>query len=179
MAFVRLATIDDAPGIARVHVDAWREAYKGLIDADSLAALDVDQRADGWRRWLGNDPALNQEQHTCIVAVDGSDAVAGWATYGTGRDPGWEHYGELAGFYAHPSAWSTGVGRAMAERVLSDLAAMGFKRSYLWVLRGNERAIRFYERAGWAADGGEKTVEFRTGGDLRELRFVRDLQRHS
>lgn len=174
MTRIRLATTADAPGIARVHVDAWRSAYRGLIDADSLAALDVDQRTDGWQRWIGTDSSLNKEQHTCVVAIDDSDAVVGWATYGAGREPGWEHYGELAGFYAHPDVWSTGVGRLMAERVISDLTAMGFKRSYLWVLRGNDRAIRFYERAGWVADGGEKVLQHSTG-ELPELRFVRSL----
>ena len=174
MSFVRLATASDAAGIAHVHVDAWRAAYKGLIDSAALAALDVEQRAQGWQRWLSNDPTLNKEQHTCVVATDETDAVLGWATYGAGREPGWEHYGELAGFYAHPDSWSTGVGRTMIGRVTDDLTAMGFQRAYLWVLRGNDRAIRFYERAGWEADGGEKILEHKTG-PLYELRYVRTL----
>ena len=175
MVFVRLATPSDAAAVARVHVEAWRAAYAGLIDEAALAALDVEQRTQSWQRWLSNDPTLNKEQHTCIVAIDETDAVLGWATYGAGREPGWQHYGELAGCYAHPDAWSTGIGRAMIERVTDDLTVMGFQRAYLWVLRGNDRATRFYERAGWSADGGEKVLHHSTG-DLQELRYVRALK---
>jgi RimJ/RimL family protein N-acetyltransferase len=40
----------------------------------------------------------------------------------------------------------------------------------LWVLPGNARARRFYERAGWAADGTEKTSEA-FGVSFDEVRY--------
>jgi len=42
------------------------------------------------------------------------------------------------------------------------------------VLRGNERARRFYERAGWSVDGTEKD-DVVAGAPVIELRYRRDL----
>jgi RimJ/RimL family protein N-acetyltransferase len=45
---------------------------------------------------------------------------------------------------------------------------------YLWVLRDNTGARRFYERAGFAADGAEEPFEV-DGVEVPEVRYVRDL----
>jgi RimJ/RimL family protein N-acetyltransferase len=56
------------------------------------------------------------------------------------------------------------------ERLLDD----GFRTALLWVFAGNERARRFYEAAGWRADGVVAREE--TGGVLLdELRYARHL----
>jgi RimJ/RimL family protein N-acetyltransferase len=52
------------------------------------------------------------------------------------------------------SAYGTGVGHALCE------AAIGSDPAYLWVLDGNERAIRFYERQDFRFDGATKLEEF-------------------
>ena len=49
---------------------------------------------------------------------------------------------------------------------------MGFAESVLWVLPGNVRARRFYERAGWTADGAEKISEV-FGVTVPEVRYRR------
>lgn len=43
---------------------------------------------------------------------------------------------------------------AAALAAVGHLAANGFRSVVLWVLAGNRRARRFYERHGWRADGG-------------------------
>ncbi|MGO3365879.1 GNAT family N-acetyltransferase [Agrococcus casei] len=169
---VRAATADDAAGVARVHVDSWRATYKGLMPDAVLDGLSVDNRAAGWRRWLSGDADRNPEGHQCIVAVDAADSVLGWTTFGHGRDKGWEGFGEIAGIYAHPDAWSSGVGHALMEQAMIALAQAGFSGAYLWMLAGNARALRFYERHGWAADGGEKSETHSSGHLMRELRLV-------
>ncbi len=45
---VRPATVDDASGIARVHVQSWREAYARQLPADLLAGLEEEPRAIRW-----------------------------------------------------------------------------------------------------------------------------------
>ncbi|HEU4734138.1 MAG TPA: GNAT family N-acetyltransferase [Kofleriaceae bacterium] len=63
------------------------------------------------------------------------------------------HGAELCALHVDPDRWSRGVGRALIERARADLAAAGAAEAHVWVLVGNERALRFYERDGWAADG--------------------------
>ena len=137
-----------------------------------LDGLSVEDRAAGWRRWLSGDPERNPDGHECIVAVNEKDAVLGWATFGRGRDEGWSGFGEIAGIYAHPDAWSVGVGRALMQHAMAQLGLAGFTTSYLWMLSGNERALAFYERSGWATDGGEKHETHGTGHVMHELRLV-------
>ncbi len=81
--------------------------------------------------------------------------------------------GELYALYVTPAWWSAGVGRALMGSVLSALEDGGYRRVALWVLADNARARRFYERAGFAADGGTNTL---TGlGGVLEVRYSRDF----
>jgi GNAT superfamily N-acetyltransferase len=81
--------------------------------------------------------------------------------------------GELYALYVTPAWWSTGTGRALMDHVLTALRADGYPRAVLWVLAGNERARRFYERAGFTPDGSTNVI---TGlGSVLELRYARDL----
>ena len=79
--------------------------------------------------------------------------------------------GELYALYVTPAWWSTGTGRALMGSVLAALEAERYRRVVLWVLADNARARRFYERAGFAADGGTNIL---TGlGGVLELRYTR------
>jgi ribosomal protein S18 acetylase RimI-like enzyme len=42
---------------------------------------------------------------------------------------------------------------------MEGLRCRGFDEAVLWVLETNERARRFYEKAGWKTDGQTKTEE--------------------
>ncbi len=44
----------------------------------------------------------------------------------------------------------------------------------LWVLAGNARARRFYQRCGWSPDGVDQIVPI-AGVDLGEVRYAIDL----
>ena len=95
---------------------------------------------------------------------------------GRSRDPdGRPTTGELWAIYVAPDDWGRGAGRALWERGRSSLQASGFLDVTVWVLEDNRRALRFYEAAGFAPDGGhDKTIEL-GGESLTEIRLRRDL----
>ncbi len=66
------------------------------------------------------------------------------------------------------------MGRALLTEVTGRCAAAGLPRMFLWVLRENARARRFYEAAGFAADGAEEPFEV-GGVEVPEVRYVRTL----
>lgn len=178
---VRPAVLGDDQGVARVHVDAWRVAYRGLIADEVLAAMSVEVWTARWRTWLqasvagqptDRDPDVT---HRMLVATLG-DRVVGWATYGPARDATTPSDHELAGIYVQPDSWSHGVGHKLLGAVESDLLSLGATEAYLWVLDGNERAIGFYERHGWTSDGAEKLGDAGEARQLRELRHTRTLR---
>lgn len=41
---IRNATEQDAPGIARVHVDSWRATYKEILPSEFLASISYEKR---------------------------------------------------------------------------------------------------------------------------------------
>jgi RimJ/RimL family protein N-acetyltransferase len=66
--------------------------------------------------------------------------------------------------YVDPDRWSTGTGRALMDTAVAHLHDAGFVEIRLWVLDDNPRARRFYERAGFRADGVTKVDTFDAGG---------------
>ncbi len=175
---IRWGSVDDAHDVAVVHVDAWRAAYRGLLPDQLLDELSVDSRAKSWTSWLTRSlkgmPTDGEDgpSHRLLVAHDAGE-VLGWAPFGAGRDLGDEGRGELAGLYVHPDRWRRGVGAALLHRVVQELRASGSEECYLWVLAGNVRALTFYERHEWRADGREKIITGSEGRKITELRYSR------
>lgn len=141
---VRRATVDDARGIAEVHVTAWREAYAGRMAADFLASLDVDRRAAGWAR-------IVERGETDVFVAERDGTIVGWATAGRGRDDDAPRDRELEGIYLLASAYGSGAGQQLLD------AAVGDAPAYLWVMDGNGRAEAFYRRNGFTRDGATAT----------------------
>ena len=45
---IRAATVNDAADIANVHINSWREAYKGRIKEDQVADQKVSELCYFW-----------------------------------------------------------------------------------------------------------------------------------
>ena len=75
--------------------------------------------------------------------------------------------------YVAPAHWSTGAGRALTDAALDGLRAAGYRRVVLWTLTENDRARRFYDKAGFASDGATNVLA--ALGRVEELRYARDL----
>ena len=165
MVTVRRATVADTPGMGRVHVRAWRAAYRGQMPDEFLDGLRAEDRAAWWEAALGRD---NWSGVVLVAEQDGE--VVGFAALGASPNP--EGAGELFAINVDPAHWGTGAGRALLEAAQDELARLGFAETVLWVLPGNARARRFYERAGWASDGTEQTVDA-FGVTVSEVRYRR------
>jgi ribosomal protein S18 acetylase RimI-like enzyme len=141
---VRPAHVDDAKGIAYVHVRAWRTAYRDIVPADYLASLSVEKRTTSWRDHLAK---ASPE----IWVAEELPEVVGWVAFGSSRDTDAEQdTGEVEALYVLPEYWSTGTGRALWQKARARLKERGFRRATLWVLAENSRAIGFYGAAGFA-----------------------------
>ncbi|MGI5125657.1 N-acetyltransferase family protein [Pseudonocardia sp. CA-107938] len=153
---IRDATVADADAIARVHVASWQAAYRGLLPDAVLDGLSVAESTQNWaERLAGTQPGA----HILVVEDEG---VIGFAAFGTRPEgaPGERH---LWAMYLDPAQWGRGAGRPLHAAMVDRMHAAGVHSATLWVLRGNERAIRFYERAGWSFDGTSK-LEVGPGG---------------
>jgi len=162
------ATSDDCRGIAEVHVESWQHAYKDILPEHYLASLSVVEREAMWRRMIERQPS-----HLLLARAGGQ--VAGFVAFGASRDEGASaHCAEIWAIYVRPAFWSVGAGRQLWFSALQQVLAEGYKTVSLWVIAGNQRAVRFYERAGFVAEPASRK-QFELGGaTLEEIRYVRD-----
>jgi ribosomal protein S18 acetylase RimI-like enzyme len=164
----RPATPADVPAIAAVRIRSWQEAYRGVIPQDYLDSLSVAAEVE--RR----EGRSLDGQHV----AEANGAVVGWLYLGPyradeGEEPPGPSAGEVGAIYTVPEVWGRGVGRRLLAYGLGELRRLGLSPVLLWVLVANERARRFYERAGFRADG--PVVGFEVGGTtLPEMRYRYD-----
>nr|WP_277347425.1 GNAT family N-acetyltransferase [Streptomyces sp. JB150] len=101
--------------------------------------------------------------------------VVGWGCHGPYRDGERRTAdAELYALYVDPALRGLGIGRALLGTSVRACAAAGHPRVFLWVLEGNAAARRFYERAGFRADGAQEPFEA-DGVAVPEVRYVRRL----
>ena len=169
---IRSATPADALAIATLHLRSWQWAYRGQVPESYLASLTalIPERERRWQEILSRPPS--QERNWLAWRAD---SLRGFASTGACRDPdSSSQLGEVYAIYLDPEAVGQGTGRALFDHAVTDLRTRGFPIATLWVLETNARARRFYEAAGWRADGGFK-IEQRPGLELREVRYRRAL----
>ena len=166
---IRDATVDDADAVALVHVHGWQWGYHGLLPDEYLDGLSAERRAEQWRSWL-LEPGRTR---TRLAEEDG--ACVGFAVSGPSRDPGADDdTGEVYAIYVEEEVAGTSVGTELLGSAVAWLTERGFARATLWVLEGNARARRFYEREGWALDGAAKS-EPREDFTMDEVRYEMSL----
>ncbi len=144
---IRAAESGDADAIARVHVDAWRAAYRRIIDDAYLDGLSAERRAAAWRASLERGPPPET-----LVAVH-EHACAGWICHDRSRDADdAARAGEIWAIYVSPERWRGGIGRALVQHAERALAARGLHACTVWVLERNDPAIAFYRAQGFGAE---------------------------
>ena len=168
----RDARIEDAAAIGRIHIAAWRAAYQGLMPPAFLAALDPVRAAERWERRLRAGGS--------VLLVESSGDAAGFCLHGLSRDEDASlSTGEILAINLDPAYWRRGLGRTLLREAMARLTTAGFSEATLWVLRGNDRARRFYEALGWQFDGTERVLTELTGSPLHEVRYRADLTSRS
>lgn len=170
---IRRAVPDDAHAIATLHTASWKTHYRGILPDPVLDALTVEESEARHTRNL--EAPGSPEIRAWVLEQEGD--VIGWAATGPPRDDDLDAEShELYAIYLRPSCVGRGHGRALIQHCLADVASRGCGEMVMWVLRGNERAQRFYAAAGFAPDPRTDEVEYRDTGALK-LRLVRALPR--
>jgi N-acetylglutamate synthase len=104
---------------------------------EGLTLRDVDSR-EGITRYLARNPGLS------FVARDGGQLVGAVLAGTDGRR------GYLQHLAVAPSHRRRGVGRALAERAVEALEALGIAKCHLMVRQDNAQARLFWARLGWS-----------------------------
>ena len=140
---IREATIEDVPGIARVHVDSWRTTYKGIVPQRIIDSFTYERREELWRRTLSPGSA------PCVYVAEDGGEVVGFASGGPARqEEAPNHAGQLYAIYLLQEHQRRGIGRQLFDAVVRELARRGLYSMAIWVIADNAPACGFYEALG-------------------------------
>ena len=154
---LRAGTDRDTPAVGALHYRSRAAAYAHLLSPAALAFGSPEALGEWWLE------RLRWERHThCLTVAVDEGAIVGFTYLGPSAEAG---VMELGAIHVDPAYVGCGVGRQLMRDALEYLG----DRAVLWVLAGNERARRFYERGGWFFDGttrdapmgGETTLQLR------------------
>jgi ribosomal protein S18 acetylase RimI-like enzyme len=169
---IRDAGEADAEGIAKAHVQGWRESYRSFLTPDALAGLSVEERMQMWRRAL----AVPEPRARLLVAETDDGHIVGFIRGGPVRGAEFELLGteaEIYAIYLLDKVKRHGIGRRLMTGVFDHLAVHGFRSVGLWVLKENLGARRFYEALGGRA-GPEQSFDLR-GQKVTEIAYRFEL----
>lgn len=162
---VRRARGPDAPEIARIYVDSWRDAYAGVLPTERLVGMSQPLQARVWAHQIRRSGVGSP----ILVAETADAGMIGFASGGKARQAWTPPAGEIYTLYVDPSARELGIGRILLSSMLSALAAAGHSRILVWVLADNPARF-FYEAMGGRRCG--QRLERFWGADREEIAYI-------
>lgn len=147
---IRQAVPADAQAMAKVHVESWRETYRGLM---SDALLDdpamLDWREKFWTEVLtesryakGRSAVALHQGQVIGIAMSRPESIEANSSR------------HLYVLYVRAEFHGTGAGSLLLNTVLDKEAAAS-----LWVADPNPRAQAFYLKHGFECDGGSRVED--------------------
>lgn len=161
---VRPAATGDVDALRRVARRAWHAAHAPIIGADTVEEFLADYYdEDSLRSEIENEDTILD------VAADDTDTPVGFASASpTDADDATFALGRI---YLLPDRWGEGIGRRLLTGVEERVERRGGRRIRLAVMADNDRAVNFYESAGY--DRFDEFYDERIG--TRSYRYAKEL----
>lgn len=159
---IRAAEPADAPGIAQVHDEAWRGAYRGIIPGLELERLVEKRGPDWWSRQIA--------RRRNILVLEHHGKLAGYVTFGINRSRSLRVLGEVYELYIRPTHQGLSFGGKLFDAARDCLEAARLGHFVVWALEENDQAVGFYH-----AMGGEpvaRGIEHFSGRDCCKVAFT-------
>lgn len=161
---IRAAVPADAPHIATIKIESWREAYAHILNADTLARLNLPQEAQKQLTRIQSNESILVSTNKANTPV----AYAHWIdlknpnpplSAQVERRPGgdvknsliqtdWPHPNMLAALYVHPYNYRQGHGTALIVKCAQLAISQGHQGMMIGVFQANTRAHNLYTKLG-------------------------------
>lgn len=137
---------EDIKGIAEIWHQGWHDAHAEIVPEE----LTQQRTLDSFRRRLRRDYDVTR------VYVDASK-IHGFSIIKSD---------ELNQFYVAPSGRGRGIAQKLIDDAEQEMRTAGFSTAWLSCSVGNDRAARFYEKAGWTLAEERRMYFEATNGDF-------------
>jgi GNAT superfamily N-acetyltransferase len=167
---VRPAKERDAKTIAEIQAAASQAAFKAQFPGEAMPEFDSLKKSQSyWREAIEfGDPQ--------VLVAEVAGEVVGFVGFDRSRDPKTPAtMGEIWAMYARPSHWGQGVGLALWDGARDALIDEGCTKVTAWVPLGYERALRFFDMAGFKREMTSIKTVLIGLTRIEEIRFKRDL----
>lgn len=162
---VRPAVTDDVNAVREVARRAWHAAHAPIVGEATVERFLADYYdADSLRSEIESEEVILD-----VAAADGTDTPVGFASASpTDADDATFALGRI---YVLPDRWGEGIGRRLLTSTEEKIERRGGDRVRLAVVADNDRAVNFYESAGY--DRFDGFYDDRIG--TRSYRYAKDL----
>ena len=140
----KMQTDEEKKGKAFVHWRSWHTTYPGLVIREYLDKLTLDKCEEMAFKWPDN-----------ILVAKNEEQVVGFIGYGESTEN--PNAGEIFALYVLPEYCGKGIGSKLMNAGLDLLQT--YPQVYVWLLKENKNAFRFYLKCGFIPDGKEKMSE--------------------
>lgn len=169
--FVDACRDEHFEAMSLIHALGWRDTYVGYVPDEYMAREITDDR---WVKFFREDYETGRCHGLLLYR---NNTPVGCINHGPARnqEPGCEDFGEIISFYTHPAERGNGYGGQLMEEAVRRLGAAGHKHAYVYVLKENEKARRFYTAHGFAWDGTHTLIPFPPDAICVDLRYTREI----
>ena len=140
---IRSATINDAEKVARIKIEGWQTAYRGIIDDSFLDNMDINEEIEKRKN--------NIKDGVDIIVAEFNNEIVGFCLYRNCiKDQ--ESYPnancEISSLYVKNSLKRKGIGTKLMQNVILKLQNLGKTKIILGCLKENYSSRAFYEKMG-------------------------------
>lgn len=136
---IRRARIGDEQNIAKLIIHTWKDAYRGIVPDDFLAALTTDKHEQLFKE------QIKKAEATIFVLENDSGNIIGMVSGGKDRSNAFDC--EIVALYILPEYQKKGYGRQLFKNIIKDHRANNHHSMIIWTFKENKDQ-KFYEKLG-------------------------------
>ena len=153
---IRKANLEDAQGIANVHVDTWRTTYEGIIPTKFLNELAYDERKKSWEN------NIMRAENVVFVVENEDGQIIGFADTSRRENNLELNTIDLTSLYLLEAYQGNGIGKLLMKALFEHYKNQGYDKVYVDVLADNKTRY-FYEYFGAKV---VKNITIKIGGKI-------------
>jgi GNAT superfamily N-acetyltransferase len=157
---IRPANLQDAPHIATIKIESWREAYAHILKPETLNNLRHAEQTERFHDYIQN------QEHILVATNPQNEPIAYslWIQLQDSQQPpdsrrtsksnsvliktDWPYPNMLASLYVHPSHYRKGLGTALIRANAELAIAHNHKGMMIGVFTQNTKAKSLYTKLG-------------------------------
>ncbi|PWU10867.1 MAG: hypothetical protein C5B47_01550 [Verrucomicrobia bacterium] len=139
---IREAVLEDAAEITEVHVQSWKESYKGIVEQDYLDCISFAERLKQRKNILSG----HSDKGKNLIVFNHRNQIIGFCDIGIARDERFMGCGEIYAIYILKGYQREGIGTALWKQSVNYFKTRNLIPFYVLVLEQNWSARMFYEK---------------------------------